>query len=57
MAEVDKIDGKIPSTAVADQKWDCDTDMTALVGQYVKVLVNNKGDAYGVFPVADETQL
>ena len=22
--------------------------------QYVKVLVNNKGDAYGVFPVAKE---
>ena len=54
MKKVDKIDGKIPGTAVTDQKWDCDTDMTALVGQYVKVLVNNKGDAYGVFPVADE---
>ena len=54
MAKVEKIDGKnVDSTqsAYLDQKWDCDKDMTALLGQYVKVLVNNKSDAYGVFPV------
>ena len=54
MAKVEKIDGKnVDSTqsAYRNQKWDCDKDMTALLGQYVKVLVNNKSDAYGVFPV------
>ena len=57
MAKVEKIDGKnVDSTqsAYLDQKWDCDKDMTALLGQYVKVLVNNKSDAYGVFPVEGE---
>ncbi|MDY4173398.1 MAG: hypothetical protein SOY17_11710, partial [Evtepia sp.] len=29
-------------------------DATGLLGQYVKVLVNNKGEAYGVFPVDSE---
>ena len=52
MAKVDKVDGK--KSNLTDQKWDCDKDMTALLGQYVKVLVNNKSDAYGVFPVEDE---
>ena len=54
MAKVDKIDGKVAPDALGAQKWDCDKDMTALLGQYVKVLVNNKSDAYGVFPVEDE---
>ena len=53
MAKVDKVDGKRVDNIV-NQKWDCDKDMTALLGQYVKVLVNNKSDAYGVFPVEDE---
>ena len=53
MAKVDKVDGKRVDKIV-NQKWDCDKDMTALLGQYVKVLVNNKSDAYGVFPVEDE---
>ena len=53
MAKVDKVDGKRVDK-IANQKWDCDKDMTALLGQYVKVLVNNKSDAYGVFPVEDE---
>ena len=52
MAKVDKVDGK--KSDLTAQKWDCDKDMTALLGQYVKVLVNNKSDAYGVFPVEDE---
>ena len=52
MATVDKVDGK--KSNLTAQKWDCDKDMTALLGQYVKVLVNNKSDAYGVFPVEDE---
>ena len=52
MAKVDKVDGK--KSNLTAQKWDCDKDMTALLGQYVKVLVNNKSDAYGVFPVEDE---
>ena len=57
MAKVEKIDGKnvdSTQTAYQNQKWDCDKDMTALLGQYVKVLVNNKSDAYGVFPVEGE---
>ena len=54
MAKVDKIDGKVAPKNLGAQKWDCDKDMTALLGQYVKVLVNNKSDAYGVFPVEDE---
>ena len=57
MAKVEKIDGKnvdSTQTAYKNQKWDCDKDMTALLGQYVKVLVNNKSDAYGVFPVEGE---
>ena len=54
MAKVDKIDGKAAPEDLGAQKWDCDKDMTALLGQYVKVLVNNKSDAYGVFPVEDE---
>ena len=54
MAKVDKIDGKVAPDTLGAQKWDCDKDMTALLGQYVKVLVNNKSDAYGVFPVEDE---
>ena len=54
MANVDKIDGKVAPDTLGAQKWDCDKDMTALLGQYVKVLVNNKSDAYGVFPVEDE---
>ena len=53
MAKVDKVDGKRVDK-ITNQKWDCDKDMTALLGQYVKVLVNNKSDAYGVFPVEDE---
>ena len=54
MTTVDKIDGKVAPKDLGPQKWDCDKDMTALLGQYVKVLVNNKSDAYGVFPVEDE---
>ena len=54
MAKVDKIDGKVAPENLGPQKWDCDKDMTALLGQYVKVLVNNKSDAYGVFPVEGE---
>ena len=54
MAKVDKIDGKAAPENLGAQKWDCDKDMTALLGQYVKVLVNNKSDAYGVFPVEGE---
>ena len=54
MTKVDKIDGKVAPENLGAQKWDCDKDMTALLGQYVKVLVNNKSDAYGVFPVEDE---
>ena len=55
MAKVDKVDGKrVNDNDIVNQKWDCDKDMTALLGQYVKVLVNNKSDAYGVFPVEDE---
>ena len=54
MTKVDKIDGKVAPENLGPQKWDCDKDMTALLGQYVKVLVNNKSDAYGVFPVEDE---
>ena len=54
MTTVDKIDGKVAPENLGPQKWDCDKDMTALLGQYVKVLVNNKSDAYGVFPVEGE---
>ena len=29
-------------------------DLTDMMGQYIKVVVDNKGNAYGVFPVEDE---
>ena len=47
------------STPAADtpETFKYSEDMTALAGQYVKVLVDDKGNAYGVFPVADENSI
>ena len=54
MADVKKLNGANVPAEYDDQTWNYAEDVTGLVGQYVKVLVNNKGNAYGVFSVADE---
>ena len=53
MLVVDKLNGATVDDT-KDQIWTYSNDVTNLYMQYVKVLVNNKGDAYGVFPVAKE---
>ena len=53
MLVVDKLNGATVDDT-KDQIWTYSDDVTNLYMQYVKVLVNNKGDAYGVFPVAKE---
>ena len=53
MSNVDKLNGAtLKEDEVTNQIWTYSNDVTNLYMQYVKVLVNNKGDAYGVFPVA-----
>ena len=55
MSNVDKLNGAtLKEDEVTNQIWTYSNDVTNLYMQYVKVLVNNKGDAYGVFPVAKE---
>ena len=55
MSNVDKLNGAtLKEGEVTNQIWTYSNDVTNLYMQYVKVLVNNKGDAYGVFPVAKE---
>ena len=55
MSNVDKLNGAtLKEDEVTNQIWTYSDDVTNLYMQYVKVLVNNKGDAYGVFPVAKE---
>ncbi len=49
MLVVDKLNGATVDDT-KDQIWTYSDDVTNLYMQYVKVLVNNKGDAYGVFP-------
>lgn len=51
---VDKLNGATVDGTLKNQVWTYSDDVTNLYMQYVKVLVNNKGDAYGVFPVAKE---
>ena len=54
MLVVDKLNGATVDGTLKNQVWTYSDDVTNLYMQYVKVLVNNKGDAYGVFPVAKE---
>ena len=55
MADVKKVNGAtVASNNYDDQVWNYSADVSGLVGQYVKVLVNNKSDAYGVFSVEEE---
>ena len=55
---VEKLNGVIlPASgdgSLTNQSWEYTEDASGLVGQYVKVLVNNKGVVYGVFPVEDK---
>ena len=50
--DVEKIDGV--DVSVTGKTFKYDQDVTDLVGQYVKALVNNKGEAYGVYAVPSE---
>ncbi|MDR3767587.1 MAG: S-layer homology domain-containing protein, partial [Butyricicoccus sp.] len=52
MADVDRINGEMSD--VTNQTWEYSEDVTALVGQYTKVLVGDKDKVISVFAVTDK---
>ncbi|WP_417084263.1 S-layer homology domain-containing protein [Evtepia gabavorous] len=52
--QVKAINGAAVSTTTPEATFKYANDITDLMGQYIKVLVDDKTNAYGVFPVADQ---